>query len=408
MNTTDELSRKKAHLFSAQRKWVVILLIAGLNLPIIPTAKRWLGRGSITINRAFNGYSYATTGSQTVPSMKHIIKSENRTEEIPIYNYKRPKHAPPWPKVAWLMSFPNSGTSYTGQLVRRATQAASATNYGTSNLDQSGNSIPLFEWSPIGPFLTEIAYYGGSPKEVTSQKLSVPGDGSYILTKTHCGGTCFGCSPKYYLQTQEEFQEDCLMADYRIDGVKQKAIYDSSIISKAIHLVRDPFDNVVSRFHLKRNAMMHQENEAWLEAYPNTKKGFRDFCDHVNAKNGKREKQYPVNGTHGNVFLKYRDIPCYSDFIRYILWHNHAIQTIHKLQIESISLNYESYGISQNRTVDKLLNFLGLNFTCKVQEFRRGEGYRGHFEPDEVEGVKNLAEEISDEETWEMLERYFD
>lgn len=87
--------------------------------------------------------------------MKHISKSENRTEAIPMYNYKRPRNAPPWPKAAWLMSYPNSGTSYTGQLLRRTTLAAIGTNYGAANLDESGSSVPLFEWSPIGPFLTE-------------------------------------------------------------------------------------------------------------------------------------------------------------------------------------------------------------------------------------------------------------
>ena len=105
---------------------------------------------------------------------------------------------------------------------------------------------------------------------------------------------------------------------------------------------------------------------------------------------------------------QYQNIPCYSDFIRYIIWHNHAIQTIDKLQIDSMTLHYESYGISQNRTVNKLLDFLGLNFTHKVQKYRKGNGYRNHFENEEIESVKRLAEEISDVETWDMLERYFD
>ena len=128
------------------------------------------------------------------------------------------------------------------------------------------------------------------------------------MTKSHCGGTCFGCPPKYYLQTQEEFQYNCLLGDYINDRVKQKATYDSSIVSKAIHLVRDPFDNVVSRFHLKRKSMIHKGDNTWLEMYPNTKEGFRAFCDYANTKYEREEERSPVDGTDGNVFLKVRCI----------------------------------------------------------------------------------------------------
>ena len=71
-------------------------------------------------------------------------------------------------------------------------------------------------------------------------------------------------------------------------------------------------------------------------------------------------------------------------------------------------LHYESYGISHKRTTDKLLTFLGLNFTHKVAEFQMGKGYRDHFKEKEVDAVKILAEEISNVETWDIIERYFD
>ena len=104
---------------------------------------------------------------------------------------------------------------------------------------------------------------------------------------------------------------------------------------------------------------------------------------------------------------QYHNIPCYADFVRYILWHNHAIQTIQNLGLDSMTLHYESYSIGHNRTTNRILNFLGLNFTYKPEEFQRGKGYRDHFKPDEIAAVKSLAEEISDDETWELLERYF-
>ena len=49
---------------------------------------------------------------------------------------------------------------------------------------------------------------------------------------------------------------------------------------------------------------MHKGDDAWLEKYPDTSKGFRDFCDYVNTQNWKKEEQFPLNGTDGNVFTK--------------------------------------------------------------------------------------------------------
>eukprot|EP00581_Thalassiosira_minuscula_P013836 CAMPEP_0183737126 /NCGR_PEP_ID=MMETSP0737-20130205/51088_1 /TAXON_ID=385413 /ORGANISM="Thalassiosira miniscula, Strain CCMP1093" /LENGTH=155 /DNA_ID=CAMNT_0025971331 /DNA_START=59 /DNA_END=526 /DNA_ORIENTATION=- len=154
--------------------------------------------------------------------------------------------------------------------------------------------------------------------------------------------------------------------------------------------------------------MMHKGNETWLEAYPDTRDGFRDFCNYVDTKNVLKEEQYPVNSTVGNVFLKYGStIPCYSDFIRYMLWHNNAMRTIQNLQLQYMVLHYESYAISHNKTANRLLHFLGLNLTHKLEEFRSGDGYRYYFQSKEVEAVKHLVEEISDDATWEVLERYF-
>ena len=153
------LNRKKDSAFPHRgRRWFVILLIAVFNLPILSTTKKLLS-SVIDVSKSFDRYPFTSTSARKEqsqsPAMKYVPKSGNLTESIPIYNYKRPHNAPQWPKVAWLMSFPNSGTSYTGQLVRKATQTASATNYETANLDESGNSVPLFDWSPAGPFLTE-------------------------------------------------------------------------------------------------------------------------------------------------------------------------------------------------------------------------------------------------------------
>ena len=350
------------------------------------------------IFRVQNIMNVSFRAKQTNRPTAAAIEMAPKKATIPRYNYTRPDTADQWPKVAWLMSFPNSGTSYTGTLVRRATLTVTASNYGYSNLDNHGNSTPLFEWSPIGPFITD-------PK---IERNKMPRGESYILTKTHCGGTCFGCPPKHYLQTQEEFEADCLQSDYKEDSKKKKAIYDPSIVSKAVHLIRNPFDNVVSRFHLKRNQMKGRADEDWLSSYPNTKTGFQEFCSYVNNKFQSQEKDVIIGNSGRNLFVEYQNVPCVSDFIRYIQWHNHAVHTTNKMDIETVVLHYEDYGIDHKKTTNGLLDFLGLNITHHVEKFKVGRGgYIDRFEPDEIESVKSLVMELATEDTWILLKRYF-
>jgi len=321
---------------------------------------------------------------------------DNNSKSVQRYSYKRPVNADLWPKVALLLSFPNSGTSYTGKLVRRATLTITATNYGYNNLDEKGNSIPLFDWSPGGPFIT-------NPENARNR---YPQGRSYILTKSHCGGTCFGCPPKKYLLTEEEFIDSCLESSYKERFVKNIAIYDQSIIARTVHLIRNPFDNVVSRFHLKRNQMIGRAEYDWLDSYPDNKTGFRGFCTYLNKKFESQERDTSFGKGVREIFTRYQTIPCLSDFVRYFLWHNHALKATKTLGGKSMILYYEDYGINQKTAYD-LVNFLHLNITHRLEEFRAGSGYLDHFEPDEIESVRLLGKEITDEGTWTILRRYF-
>jgi hypothetical protein len=58
----------------------------------------------------------------------------------------------PWPKVAWLMSFPNSGTSYTMHMTQFASAQSAASNYGDeARLSDGRSNVPLFEDKPKVP-----------------------------------------------------------------------------------------------------------------------------------------------------------------------------------------------------------------------------------------------------------------
>jgi hypothetical protein len=77
------------------------------------------------------------------------------------------------PKLVWLMSFPNSGTSYTSQLIRDATLTDSASNYADETIfGQSGVMLPVYVDQPEGPFWIKSME---NPDHVEPTK--------YILTK---------------------------------------------------------------------------------------------------------------------------------------------------------------------------------------------------------------------------------
>ena len=65
-------------------------------------------------------------------------------------------------QIAWLMSFPNSGTSYTSHFIRKVTGTKTATNYAELRLSrqfllglESKESIPVFDDQLTGPFWTD-------------------------------------------------------------------------------------------------------------------------------------------------------------------------------------------------------------------------------------------------------------
>ena len=168
------------------------------------------------------------------PSLPLLVKENNNTEPL-------------GPKVVWLMSFPNSGTSFTGQLIQHLTQSRSATNYGKGNYDGTGWSVPIhtsLDGTPDydGPFFVD-----------PSKRNYKPEVDEYILTKTHCGGYCQFCHPNSYKMNITRFEDSCISTD-RVwvddDGEKvyEKSKYPTTKVKKAIHLIRDPFDNIVSRY----------------------------------------------------------------------------------------------------------------------------------------------------------------
>jgi hypothetical protein len=88
------------------------------------------------------------------------------------------KEEPKGMKLVWLMSFPNSGTSFTSRVIRDLTKTDSASNYADGTpTGKEGVQLPVFDSMPDGPFWIN--------KPEQGLQYSEPRE--YVLTKVRNG-----------------------------------------------------------------------------------------------------------------------------------------------------------------------------------------------------------------------------
>lgn len=304
------------------------------------------------------------------------------------------------PRIAWLMSFPNSGTSYTLRMIARTTQTLVATNYAKRESSDHRQLHPVYR-DQDGPFWPDPSKSQYRPPPV------------YVLTKTHCGSRCNGCPPSNYLQKPDAFAHHCLSGSKlehnnatsgRAHAVK--VTYNSSLVHKAVHLVRNPFDNIVSRYHLERHELAKRNRTKLLALFPDSKSGFRRYCHYMNAK---YKQEVEAKWLFGKALALQR-VPCRDDFYRYISWHNLAfITTDNILDLPTFILHYEDYsGDAFNTTVSNLLTFLNLSQAQEAYPFRQGQSYEDYFTSAEKAFVKEAMKALSVPQMWESMRRYVD
>ncbi len=207
-------------------------------------------------------------------------------------------------KVAWLMSYPNSGTSFTMKLVGESSNRSTASNYGLEcDFDSNGENVPLYRSSPNGPYIA---------------KPFKPLPDNYILTKTHCGSRCVDCGPSKFLETKESFMDMCGKGAHVSSNnlTKVHVKYDPALAQRAIHLVRNPFNNIVSNFHLERHNKARKGSYYWLEKYPSTSDGFRKWCRHIDKKYTREEAN--IRLIPDSVTNLFDGIPCHNAFYTFV------------------------------------------------------------------------------------------
>lgn len=320
--------------------------------------------------------------------------------------------------LAWLASFPNSGTSYTLRVARRVSRARAATNYGAENERLGVASVPVYpSRSREGPYLLSDA---SSSDRVTPSRAN----GSYVLTKTHCGARCLRCPPSRWLETTASFSVACRTAQGWVASTSSttrvpllervETVYADDLVERAVHLFRDPFDNVVSRFHLEHNARVKKGDDAWTARFPRAPEGFRAWCRDMDATDRKRERGFVFPERLRPFFAPSSDddddrssrLLCRAEFARYAHWHDLAFRVVEALGVPEHVLHYVDYRDDLEVTVDSLLDFLGLERRETTSTEFRWSDYSDYYDAEQREALWELVRATATDRTWKELERY--
>eukprot|EP00548_Thalassiothrix_antarctica_P007979 CAMPEP_0194139862 /NCGR_PEP_ID=MMETSP0152-20130528/9456_1 /TAXON_ID=1049557 /ORGANISM="Thalassiothrix antarctica, Strain L6-D1" /LENGTH=393 /DNA_ID=CAMNT_0038837841 /DNA_START=177 /DNA_END=1358 /DNA_ORIENTATION=+ len=342
-----------------------------------------------------------STGSQ---------QSSNATN-IPIKSMLTGQDLKQTPEIAWLMTFPNSGTSYTLQTVSQATNTSVATNYARdiTSLDML-SSLSIHPWNPEGPF-----WPGMSGKKINNRR-KLPD--RFVITKTHCGSRCNYCGPNTYITTPANFLRDCLTSEpiFQTPSNRQKVslVYDPERVKRVIHLIRNPMHNIISRFHNQVKHRIEKRDKAWTDFYTNDAGGFHKWCEKSRIKYRKEDIQF--FGSESKI----PRAPCHGEFIKWTQWHNLAFESMNILQQQSYNLVpkrrvvpylrvfYEDYTTNFRRITGSILDFLNLKQISPFQEFVARDDYDKYFTVNQLIDVQNLVESFAANRTWNNVKHYFE
>jgi len=143
---------------------------------------------------AQQGNAFVTEPGGASRSLRFTTPQDNY-EEWTIKGHHRHvdnPRSPPGLKIAWLMSFPNSGTSFTSRLVRDATKTDSASNYADETPSgEAGLRLPVYEDQPDGPFWIkpEASPEFTEPKEYILTKVGI----THIIISGCCDFASVSC-----------------------------------------------------------------------------------------------------------------------------------------------------------------------------------------------------------------------
>ena len=245
----------------------------------------------------------------------------------------------------WLATFPNSGTSYTLNMLAEATRTTFASVYATECKDVDPANLCDRD--------TDLGYM---------LRAQYPRPDSMLLVKTHCGG--YGYKSHGYdcpSMTLEDTQKNrakfvhCCASGMGEDHFQGRP-------AAIVHLFRNPVDNLMSRFH-------HQRNNGQVSA-PKTRTGFQGYLG------------------RGNVVLK--------QFLKsYTGWHCQVLRMAERLRVPILSYDYDDYHLRFEATVAELFSFLHTKLdpkAGKLLEFKKSQlDYKSWYTQEQLQIIAEKA-----------------
>jgi len=316
------------------------------------------------------------------------------------------------PAIAWLMSFPNSGTSFTMTMVARSSMKSFATNYGDEviALDEP-NSLSIYPRRPEGPFWPGMSGKMHTPRDLPDK---------YVITKTHCGSRCSNCGPDEYIESPEEFLRRCTLGHARLTPAKERRKYDveypSERVHKAIHLIRNPMHNIIARYHLEHRHKGYKNDTAWQNDHSNDAEGLHKWCEAFD--NTYLQENIQFYGSETNI----PKAPCHGEFYKWTQWHNLAHATIRIMRGEQeegfghdfpardvpvLRVYYEDYNTNFQETAGGILTFLELEQVAPFREFASRKDYGEYFTDQQLKEIRHLVKTVATEHTWRDVKHYF-
>lgn len=104
----------------------------------------------------------------------------------------------------------------------------------------------------------------------------------------------------------------------------------------------------------------------------------------------------------------FRKVPCYSDWFRYVQWHDLAMAAVERMNIPLHDIYYEDYTHNYNATVRQLNAFLELDTLIDAETFVSGKTYRHVFSYEDVQNARELVKYLATKPLWNKLQHYFD
>ena len=302
------------------------------------------------------------------------------------------------PAIAWLMSFPNSGTSYTMTMVARASNRSFATNYGDEvTADDQPDSLSIYPRRPEGPYWPGYSGKINSPRELPDK---------YIITKTHCGSRCIECGPDEYIETPFMFLRRCTMGHAWLTPGNSRRRYDVEYpperVARAIHLIRNPLHNIIARYHLEHRHKAYKNDTKWLDEHSNDAEGLHKWCDDLGTTYAKEDEEFFQDTIPKAV--------CHGEFYKWTQWHNLVHEGLDLIphQVPILTIYYEDYNKDTNSTAKTILKFLELEQVGHIREFTSRSDYGGYFTKKEISEIKKLVKDVANEQTWKEVKHYFD